>query len=373
MLLGRFVIGPLLRSAVRTGSRDLIMAITLLILVAFALATGLAGLSVALGAFLAGLLISDSEARHQIEVDLEPFKGLLLGIFFITVGTNINPAVIVSDAGWIAGALVAMIAGKALILYAVARAFGVARAVAAEVALLLAQAGEFAFVVIGVAQAGNLLGERLAAGAVAVVGLSMMATPLIALAGRKLGIHLGGAEHLKHGPGPEAAGLDNHVIIGGFGRVGHLIAQTLDAEGVPYVALDTHGAMVGRERRGGQTVFFGDAGRTELLERVGARQARAFVVTVNNARAAERMVAAARSIRPDALVFARAIDASHAMRLSGLGAVAVVPETVEASLQLAARVLEGLDLPESAVSERISEMRSAELGRITKGGDTDGD
>lgn len=373
MLLGRFVVGPLLRSAVRTGSRDLIMAITLLIVVAFSMATALAGLSVALGAFLAGILLSGSEARHHIEIDLEPFKGLLLGIFFITVGTNVDPAVIVSDIGWIAAALVAMIACKALILYVVARAFGIARAVASEVALLLAQAGEFAFVVIGVAQVGNLLSQRVAAGAVAVVGLSMVATPLIAFAGRRLGTYLGSAEHLKHGPGPETAGFDNHVIIGGFGRVGRLIAQALEAESVPYIALDTHGAMVSRERRGRQTVYYGDAGRTELLKRVGGVKARAFVVTVNNARAAERMVEAARKINPDALVFARAADTRHAIRLADLGAVAVVPETVEASLQLAGRVLEELDFPEGVVSDRISAIRSAELERITNGGGAEDD
>ncbi|MGE5163114.1 MAG: cation:proton antiporter [Sphingobacteriales bacterium] len=371
MLVGRFVVGPLLRSAVRTGSRDLIMAIALLILVALSLATGLAGLSVALGAFLAGLLLSDSEARHQIEIDLEPFRGLLLGIFFITVGTNVDVAVIVSDAGWIAAALVAMIAGKALILYGVARGFGIARAIAAEVALLLAQAGEFAFVVIGVAQAAKLLSPRLAADSVSVVALSMMATPLVAFAGRKLAAQLRAGDHAKHAPGPDAAALDNHVIIGGFGRVGRLIARALDAEGVSYVALDTDGDMVSRERRGGRTVFFGDAGRSELLENVGAHRARAFVVTVNSPRAAERMVAAARSIRSDALVFARAADVNHAVRLAELGAVDVVPETVEASLQLTARVLEGLDLPEADVSERISEMRATELGRIKQGDDAD--
>ena len=186
MLVGRFVVRPLLRSAVRTGSRDLIMAITLLILVVLAVATGLAGLSVALGAFLAGLLLSDSEARHHIEVDLEPFKGLLLGIFFISVGTNVDIVGVAGDAGWILLAVVLLMGVKAAILFGVARAFGVPRAVAAEVALLLAQAGEFAFVVIGVAQAGNLLPPRLAGGAVAVVGLSMLVTPLMALAARAL-------------------------------------------------------------------------------------------------------------------------------------------------------------------------------------------
>ena len=273
MLVGRFVVRPLLRSAVRTGSRDLIMAITLLILVVFSLATGLAGLSVALGAFLAGLLLSDSEIRHNIEVDLEPFKGLLLGIFFITVGTNIDVGVMAADAGWIVLAVVVLMGVKAAILYAVARAFRVPRPDAAEVALLLAQAGEFAFVVIGVAT--PLLSPRLAAGAVVVVGLSMLATPLFAAAARRLAARLAAAEHGEHAPRPDLAELDNHVVIGGFGRVGRLIAQALEAENVPYVGLDTNGELVARMRIENRPVFFGDAGRPELLGRVGGSRVRA--------------------------------------------------------------------------------------------------
>ncbi len=364
MLVGRFVVRPLLRSAVRTGSRDLIMAITLLILVVFASATGLAGLSVALGAFLAGLLLSESEIRHTIEVDLEPFKGLLLGIFFITVGTNIDVVGMAADAGWIVLGVVVLMGVKAAILYAVARSFGVARPDAAEVALLLAQAGEFAFVVIGVA--GPLLSPRLAGGAVAVVGLSMLATPLLAAAARQLAARLAGAEHGAHAPGPHLTELDNHVVIGGFGRVGRLIARALEAENVPFVALDTNGERVARMRLERRPVFFGDAGRPELLQRLGAQRARAFVVTVNNPATAERMVAAARALRPDALLVARAVDAGHAARLVALGAANVIPETVEASLQLAARLLEGLDLPEEAVSQRVADMRAAELERLAK-------
>ncbi len=366
MLAGRFVVRPLLRSALRTGSRDLIMAITLLILVVFSLATGLAGLSVALGAFLAGLLLSDSEVRHNIEVDLEPFKGLLLGIFFITVGTNIDVGVMAADAGWIAAGVIVLMSAKAAILFVVARAFGVPRGAAAEVALLLAQAGEFAFVVIGVAQAGNLLPPRLAAGAVVAVGLSMLVTPLAAFAARSLGARLDAADQGHHAPGPDLAELDNHVIIGGFGRVGRLIAQALEAENQPYVALDTNGELVARMRIEHRPVFFGDAGRRELLERVGAARARAFVVTLNNPLAAERMVAAARKLKPKGLIFARAADPAHAVRLLDCGAVSVIPETVEAGLQLAARLLEGLDLPDEAVMQRVAEMRAAELGRLAR-------
>jgi CPA2 family monovalent cation:H+ antiporter-2 len=364
LLVGRFVVLPLLRSALRTGSRDLIMAITLLILVVFSLATGLAGLSVALGAFLAGLLLSDSEVRHNIEVDLEPFKGLLLGIFFITVGTRVDVSVLAADAGWIVLAVVALVGVKAAILYAMARVFRVPRPDAAEVALLLAQAGEFAFVVIAVA--GPLLPPRLAAGAVAAVGLSMLATPVLAVAARRLAARLAVAEHGKHAPEPGSAELDNHVIIGGFGRVGRLIAQALEAENVPYVGLDTNGELVARMRLEHRPVFFGDAGRPELLERVGGSRARAFVVTLNSPLAAERMVTAALNLQSKPMIFARAADPAHAVRLLDCGAVSVVPETVEAGLQLAARLLERLDLPDEVVTGRVAAMRAAELGRLAK-------
>ena len=362
MLAGRFVVRPLLRSAVRTGSRDLIIAITLLILVVFSAATALAGLSVALGAFLAGLLLSDSEARHQIEVDLEPFKGLLLGIFFITVGAALDLRTVAGDLGWIALCVVALIAVKAAILFGVARAFGIPTGNAIEVSLLLAQAGEFAFVVL--AQAGDLVPPRLAAGAIAVAALTMLLTPLLAVAARRLAQRFAdrGRAH-DHLRPREAIDLEDHIVIGGHGRVGAMIAHALEAEKVPYVVLDTDPEAILGLRKRGRSAYFGDAGRPELLRRIGAERARAFVVTVNDSRGAEKMVAAARHIQKDAIVFARAKDAAHARRLTELGAQAVVPETVEASLQLMARLLEAIDLPEEAVTERITNMRTAEIAR----------
>jgi CPA2 family monovalent cation:H+ antiporter-2 len=365
MLVGRYLLGPLLRMVVKTGSRDLIMALALLILVGASVATGVAGLSVALGAFLAGLLLSENEARHHIEVDLEPFKGLLLGIFFVTVGNNLDLFVIAGDIGWIMLAVVGLMAGKVIILYLIARAFGVARGTAAESALLLAQASEFAFVVLGVAQRSALLSPRLITGAVAVVGISMLLTPVAAALGRRLAMWLKSSEHDDLRPGQDVGELEGHVVIGGLGRVGQLIARALEAENVPYIALDTDGDLIGHLHNDFHHAYYGDGARTELLERLGGRRARAFVVTVNNARAAERMVAAAKAINPDALVFARATDARHAARLVELGAVSVVPETVEASLQLAGRLLNGLDVSEETVTQRLAAMRDAELERMT--------
>jgi monovalent cation:H+ antiporter-2, CPA2 family len=154
------------------------------------------------------------------------------------------------------------------------------------------------------------------------------------------------------------------VVIGGYGRVGQTVGRLLTAENVPFIALDTNGELVSESRKRGERCYFGDAGRPEFLARVGAARARAFVVTVNAREAAERMAAAARQLRPDALLFARAIDAEHAIRLLRLGAVDVIPEAVEASLQLGGRVLEALGVPDEAVLRRLDELREQELARL---------
>ena len=366
MVAGRYLVCPLLRSAARGGSRDLIMAITLLVVLGISALTAASGLSAALGAFLAGLLLSESEYRHHIEVDLEPFKGLLLGIFFVMVGTSIDIRLVLASLHHVLLALAALIAVKAIILFGAARAFGVARAPAAELALLLAQASEFAFVVIGLALGHRLLSPQVATSAVAVVALSMFATPLLAMLARRLADRLAAFDHAEHAPGAAAAQLEDHVIIGGFGRVGQTVARLLDAENVPYVALDADGALVTRQRRDGRMVFFGDASRPEMLERAGARRARGYVVTLDAPEAALRMVEAARRLRPEAFVLARAKDAAHAATLAGAGAIDVIPEAIEASLQLGGRLLSQLGLPDDAVIQRINAAREEARDRLDR-------
>ena len=364
VVAGRYVLQPIFRSAARTGSRELIMAITLFMVLGVGAATGLAGLSTALGAFLAGLLLSETEYRHQVEIDLAPFKGLLIGLFFITVGMAIDVGVVWSKIGIVLVAVALLLAVKGIVLFGASRVLGVSVAVSAEVAILLAQGGEFAFIVIVLARLNDLLAAETAQLAAAVVGISMMVTPLCAVVGQWLGRRMGEAEHAHHTPGAEADELRDHVIIGGYGRVGQMIARLLAAENVPFIALDTNGELVTECRQRGHMCFFGDAGRGEFLARVGAARARAFVVTVNARRAAERMVAAARKQRPDAPVFARAIDGPHAVQLLKLGAVGVIPEAVEASLQLGGRLLEGLGLSDDAVARRLEELREQELARL---------
>jgi CPA2 family monovalent cation:H+ antiporter-2 len=367
MVVGRYIVTPLMRSAARTGSRELIMAITLTIVVGISAATGASGLSVALGAFLAGLLLSDSEYRHQIEVDLDPFKGLLLGIFFVSVGMAIDLKLVWAHIGWILLALVGLIVVKAVVLYAAARMFRVERAVAAEVALLLAQGGEFAFIVIGLASVKGLLDIEIGTSAVAVAGLSMMVTPLLARLARHIGERLETADHEeRHSPEAGMAELRDHVVIGGFGRVGQTVAKVLDSENVPWIAFDTNGALVTEHREKNRPVYFGDASRHEILHHAGYKKARAFIVTLGSAEATERMVTEIIKLRPKAVVLARAKDSEHATRLTKLGATDAIPEAIEASLQLAGRLLENLDFPEEVADRRIADIRNLEVVAVQR-------
>jgi len=193
----------------------------------------------------------------------------------------------------------------------------------------------------------------------AAIAVSMVLTPFLAAGARALAAHMERIENQAHMP--KHRELSGHIIIGGYGRVGQTIARMLAAENVPFIALDSNAAVVTRHRKTGVAVFFGDASRGELLKRAGAEQARGFVVTVNSARAAERMVVAARKLRPDAPVFARARDRKHATRLLRVGAIKVTAEAVEVSLQLGARLLEELGIPEDGVARRIEVLRAQEL------------
>ena len=188
-----------------------------------------------------------------------------------------------------------------------------------------------------------------------------MLTPLLAIGGRALAHRIQHIDYAHHLPGEEAAEVRDHVVIGGYGRVGQTIAHLLTLENVPFVALDLNGELVNAVRRRGDSVYFGDAGRLELLQRVGVERARAFVVTVNAPLAAERMVAAIHRARPDARILARARDQEHAARLRALGAVDVIPEAIEASLQLAGRLLLSIGIPDEAVLRRMEECGNSKL------------
>lgn len=370
MGLGNLVVRPLFRAVGATGSRELFMATVLLTVIATALATAAAGLSMALGAFLAGLLLADTEYRHQIEVDIEPFKGLLLGVFFLSVGMSIDPLVVAAAPAMLLASVIGLFVIKGLILFVLARLFRIPTPIAAETALLLGQAGEFAFVILGMALTLGVADAPAAQFMLIVAGLSMAVTPLMARRARQLSAHLEDRATTvsPHDRGLPAAdgGLSGHVVIAGYGRVGEMLGSLLDGQSVPHVAIEADAAQVARYREDGAAVYFGDASRTEMLDRVGLSRAVAFVVTMDSAAAAERIVTAVRAARPDLPIFARARDTQHARRLLAAGATRAVPETVEASLQLGEALLAGAGLPEDAAHAVVELRRSEERERLQR-------
>ena len=363
--VGRLVLRRVFRMVARAGGRDLMMAIILATVVGASLLTAEAGLSLALGAFLAGVLLGETEFKHQAEVDLEPFKGLLLGVFFTTVGLSLDLAAVWQNAGYVAAGLAAMLVVKFVIVFVACRLFAGGSVMALETGFLLAPAGEFAFVILSAAAAGAVIDAQTGAIVAAIAGLSMLLTPFLAIAGRRLGAAL---EKRGGKPGGHAAledftELEGHVVIAGMGRVGRAIARVLETEKVEIIALDRNAARVAQVRRDGWRVFYGDASHPEILARVGAARAALFVVTVDDPDKACAMVAAIRETRGDAPILARARDGEHAAQLRAAGASHVTPEAIEAALRMAGRALEYFSLPPEAVRDRLEQEREDEYAR----------
>ncbi|SLN35255.1 monovalent cation:proton antiporter-2 (CPA2) family protein [Oceanibacterium hippocampi] len=367
-LVGRIAFRPFFQFVARAGARGMFMAAILLVAIGASAITGYFGLSMALGAFLAGLLLAGSEFRHEIEVDIEPFRGLLLGLFFMTVGMGIDYRAIIGQALWIGLSLAGLFAIKGLIAGGLTRAFGFPRHVAIEAGLLLGQGGEFAFVVIGLALSLGLVTLDAGHFMLIVAALSMVLTPPVAAIGRRLAIRLERDQEARREPeGLAAIGdIEGHVVIAGFGRVGQMLGRILDREEIPYLGFDLNGPSIGRLRADGLPVFYGDASRTALLRQAHVETASAIVVTIDDPEASEHVVRAVRRHWPAVPVYARARDRQHAKRLLALGATDVVPETTEASLQLGFQILNGLGVPEEVSLKRIDIERQAAMDGVRR-------
>lgn len=355
--IGRMLLRPLYRLVAGSGP-ELFVAATLLVIIATAAATHAVGLSAALGAFLVGLLLAETEYRHEIEANIEPFRGLLLGLFFMSVGMIIDLTHPNHQPLLIAVSIVGLILVKAPIAALLARAFGLRSGPAAEVGLMLAQGGEFAFIVVALAVSQGLLPRATAQFMLIVAVGTMLLTPLLASAGRHLGRRLGAAGTA----GAEAEGavdtdMEGHVVIVGYGRTGRLLAEVLDRQQIAHVALDLDAARVSDLRRRGAPVYFGDASRAAMLSRVRLEHAAALIVSMDDALAAERVLQAARRLRANLPILARARDLVHAARLKALGATVVVPEVLESGLQLGEQLLQQIGLPAESARQVIDEQR----------------
>ena len=313
VIFGRLLLRPIMRSVARAKSEELFMAACLLVVIGAGLMSAVAGLSMSLGAFIAGLLLAETEYRHEVEVTLEPFKGLLLGLFFLSVGIGLDLSLLAAHPLQILGISAGLIAVNGLVVFGLARGFGVAWRSAIEAALLLAGGGEFAFVILSTALNDGVVPKSLAQLLLVASTLSMICIPVLAQLGLRIGGRKTGAEGLDPDPGAQIS--EPRVLIVGYGRVGHLVGEMLDRHQLAWVAAERDPRLVEAGRRTGGAIFYGDASRPEFLRRCGLETAPALVVTMDSSDGVEAVVAMARQLRADLTIVARARDALQAQRL----------------------------------------------------------
>jgi CPA2 family monovalent cation:H+ antiporter-2 len=357
VIVGRLVMKPLFRLVASAGMNELFIATTLFVIVATGVAAAAAGLSMALGAFVAGLLLAETEFRKAIETAIDPFKGLLLGLFFFTVGMNIDFRELARDPVWLIGGAAALIAVKSAILIGLARLFRLSWPAALEVGLLLGPGGEFAFVAIGMATTFELIDPKISSFTVALTTLTMMLIPALSHIARRLAPMVRDDKPLDPELAVAPSGGSGHAIVIGHGRVGQVVCEMLDRHQLKYVAVDNDASAVPEQRRKGRTVYYGDATNPEFLKSCGLMEAAAVIVTIAEARGIDGIVAQVRALREDMPVVSRARDADHARHLYSIGVTDAVPETIEASLLLSEAALIGLGVAMGTVIVSIHEKR----------------
>jgi CPA2 family monovalent cation:H+ antiporter-2 len=358
-LVGGRVVHPLFRAFARHRQPDVFMALILLSTFGIAALSFMAGLSMALGALIAGLLLAETEFKHEVELMVEPFKGLLMGLFFMTVGMGMDVQQIVHAPLWLAAAVALLVLLKTVVIAPLLRLSGLPWGRAVEGGLLLGQGGEFAFIVIGYAVASKLLDAALGGRVMLAVGLSLFITPLLAKLGRAIGDRSELQAREQQAQADEAAleSARGRIIIAGFGRVGQQLAKLLTEQNIPFVAFENDAKLVSKLHAAGVPVYFGNAARPELLRRVHAQDAPAIVLTMDHPSSALQAVRGIRREFPHVRLYARSRDEKHARALKIAGASVVVPETLEASLQLSAFVLEAMGLDERVVDRIVDSER----------------
>ncbi|MBK8160368.1 MAG: cation:proton antiporter [Rhodospirillaceae bacterium] len=359
MLAGRFLIRPLFRQIAATGNSELFTAASLFILLGLGWVTREAGMSMGLGAFLAGMLLAGTPYRHQIEADIQPFRGLLIGLFFVTVGMTFDLAAVAANILAILGITLIFVLIKILLTALVARAFGLKIDTALRAALILAQGSEFGFVLTSLAGNHGILPAGTILNLNAAIVLSIALTPFLATLGRYAATRIRDRRGRRASSlADESEHLAEHVLVAGFGRVGQAICRLLDNAEIGYVVLDLDVQRVIRARARGLPVYFGDAGRIDVLRAAGADRASLAVIAIDSPVMAERMAAALHEIVPDLVIVARAWDAGHAKRLAQLGVNEAIPEDIEIGLGLGSAMLRRLGRDQTDVANYLAAFRA---------------
>jgi monovalent cation:H+ antiporter-2, CPA2 family len=367
VILGRLVLRPLFRMVADGHNVEIFAAVTLFTLLGMSYATAAVGLPMELGGFLAGLLLSESEFRHQVEGDIKPFRDLLLGLFFMTVGMSVDLGAVIANLPAVLALVIALVVAKTVIIAGLCRLSGLSTPAALHAGCLLSAGGEFAFVLFTLAASGGLMSTSVSAILVAAVVISMATTPLLAGIGANLANRVAArAGYASQDVAGDTADLQDHVLIAGFGRVGQSIAKMMTTAGVPWVAIEADMSRVAEARARNLPVYFGDGARVETLRAAGVERARGAVIILDNVNEAEHAVDLLRRQLPKLQVFARAHDHRHMRRLKAAGATEVVPETYEMSLQLAGVVLRRLGTETERVDSIVSQYRADEYALLSE-------
>jgi glutathione-regulated potassium-efflux system ancillary protein KefC/glutathione-regulated potassium-efflux system protein KefB len=347
VLGSRLLLRPLLRLIVTFGGREIFTASALLLVVGSALSTVWAGLSMSLGAFLAGVLLADSEYRHELEAVIEPFKGLLLGLFFMSVGMTVDLPLLFREPVIVIGLVLALIVVKTLVLVAMRPLLKTSVDSTRKLALALAQGGEFAFVLFGIAAGFGIFDKPTSAILTLVVAVSMLLSPLLFLFDEKVLDRLKPAEPVASDYDP-IQDTGSPVIIVGFGRVGQVVARVLNSRSIPFTALEINPQQIDFVRKFGNKVYYGDASRLDLLEAAGIKNAKLFVLAIGNSEVSVKVAAMVRKHFPHVPIYARTRNRAHTYQLLDLGVKLQIRETLYSSMELSRGVLQelGFDRPE---------------------------
>ncbi|MGX5202275.1 cation:proton antiporter domain-containing protein [Aliikangiella sp. IMCC44632] len=361
VIVGQYLLHPVLHRVAQSGSPEIFTTSAVLIVLGAALLTEHAGLSMAMGAFLAGLLISDSSYRHQVKAEIQPFRGLLLGLFFMSMGMSFNLSLLLDEPVLMLGLVIGLVLIKVLVLLPIALVFGIERKNALAVALVLAQSGEFALVLFALARQSKIVDDIVFQQLILIVLLSMLLTPLLAYVAEKVSKlpeedELPAADSIKNLP----------VLIAGYGRVGHRLGEILTRAEVPFVAIDLDATVVKKQRKRGIPIFYGDVTKPALLSSAGASQAKVIIVTVNEPEATKSIVASLRNLYPKTELLVRAHDQEQSRQLMQLGASHVISENFEASMELSSMVLTSAGVERTKSRHLIAEFRAEYIAKISE-------
>jgi len=357
LLIGRYLLNPVLDKIVASQDPEVFLAVAVLLVLGVAWIMELVGLSMALGAFLAGLMLAESHYRHQIEADILPFRGILLGLFFMTIGMGIEFGLLWDNCINILGLTLLLMLVKGSIIYTLVRRSGVRHDIAIQTGVLLSQSGEFGFVMFGFASEAGILDAQTSQILTLVIALSMVFTPFVVKISNTLLLKFYTPEIIADHNGEFIEDSKGHVILAGFGRVGARIGAILNAADVNYIAIDLDQKRIKSARAQGFPVFFGDACNVKVLRSAGADRAKMIVIALDNPKNIDRMIPLIRQHYPKMPIHTRAIDRQHCADLISQGVSTTISETLEISLRLTEEVLLGSGINETAIENVIKEFK----------------